>query len=441
LALACALVAVPSAVRAAVSEDGDYAYPGIYVAERVDDAIPVRVHVVEIDLSSAEIRLRATAEAERGQKTSTWATQVGAVVAVNGDLFSPLGFQPTGLARGGGGGGQTWIGSSDDSHEGFLAFDRSAGENHVTISPPEEIVGAGQLAPAIAGVVGGRPLLVQAGVAITSFDCDDIVALPCERAPRTAAGVSADGRTLLLVVVDGWQAGSAGWTLAELAQFMAMRGARTALAFDPGGASTLTVKNRGGVVNTPSDGVERAVANQLGVEFGPLPPGTLIGFVKAKDVFSGTPIEGATVTLDDGKVQLSGADGRYSFLDRAPRYTCATASAPGYHPATACKVVLSGMMVFNSIALFPDSDFVDAGPPGPIDAGVPPSPDAGNPSDGGPGRDGALVDADGGSNGDDDGPCACRAGDRPSRPRRPGGAWALLGLGLLVQRVRKRTHQ
>jgi hypothetical protein len=408
-AIVVAAFAAPA--DAAVTETGGYPYPGVYVGERVYDDVPARVHVVEIDLSSAEIRLRATGEAERGQTTSAWAQQSGAVVAVNGDLFAPIGYVPDGLARGGAGGGQTWTIGGDTAEQGFLSFDRGGNVNHARISPPEDVVAPGDLPPEIEGVVSGRPMLVRAGVAAATFDCDDAVTIACERAPRAAVGVSQDGRTLFIVVVDGWQASSLGWTLAELAQFMAARGAHDALALDPGGASTLYVKAQGGVVSSPSDGVERPVANHLGILFGPLPPGTLVGFVKVKDVFNGAPIPGAVVTLDDGQTDTVGANGLYTFTDLSPRYTCATADAPGYHPATACKVVVSGTMVYNSIALFPDSDFIDAGPDGPPDASLPGTPDAAPQADGGdPGGGDGGPGGDGGDDGGGDGgTCGCRA--------------------------------
>jgi hypothetical protein len=411
-AAAVALAALADRANAAVTEQGDYVHPGIYYGVRVDDAIPVRVHVVEIDLSSAEIRLRATSEAERGQRTSTWATAAGVAVAINGDLFAPLDFTPAGLARGGPIGSLgTWGISADNALEALLVFDRASNVNHAHVSPPEQVVEASSLDPLVEGVVGGRPMLVRAGVAVTGFDCADQVAMPCERAPRSAVGVSANGRTLILVVVDGWQPGSLGWTAAELAAFMDARGAYDAIALDPGASSTLVVPARGGVVSSPSDGAERVVANHLGVVYGALPPGSMVGFVKEMDVFNGPPIEGAKVALDTGASVTTGADGRYSFVSLTPRYTCATASAPGYQTVTQCRTVPSNQMIFNSIALFPASAVPDAGPTTP-DAAVEP------PADAGPSPDAPSAGDAGDNPGDDEpgtgGTCGCTVGGRAS---------------------------
>ncbi len=417
--------------HATVTESGGDVHPGVYHGVRVDDSIPVRVHIVEIDLSSAEIRLRATAEGERGVRTSDWAAQVGAAVALNGDLYDALDFSPDGLARGGAAGAAaTWGVSADNAVEGLLVFDRSSNVNHARISPPEELVLPADLGAEIEGAIGGRPLLVRAGAAVAAFDCDDALVLACERAPRAAVGISQDGRTLILVVVDGWQPASHGWTAGELATFLEARGAYDALGLDPGASATLVIPAQGGVVNAPSDGAERVVSNHLGVQFGALPPGTLVGFIRDSDLFNGANIAGAKATLDTGATYTVGADALYSFPGLPPRFTCVTASAAGYHPATQCKNVLSGMTIFNSMALFPDSLFIDAGPGGPPDAGAQP------PADAAPLPDGASPDDDGGAPDasaagvDGSGGCGCRVGGLDPR-RCASGAFAACMAGVL----------
>lgn len=94
--------------------------------------------------------------------------------------------------------------------------------------------------------------------------------------PRTAVGIDADGRRLLLLVVDGRSSASRGYTMVELANMMLALGAENALNLDGGGSSTMysrLVTGEMGVVNEPSDGVERKVPNGLGVFYdGALPP-------------------------------------------------------------------------------------------------------------------------------------------------------------------------
>jgi exopolysaccharide biosynthesis protein len=82
------------------------------------------------------------------------------------------------------------------------------------------------------------------------------------RHPRTAVGVRADGR-ILLVTVDGRQPElSVGMTIAELATLLIELGAVEAVNMDGGGSTTMVVRGR--VVNSPSDLTgERAVGDAL----------------------------------------------------------------------------------------------------------------------------------------------------------------------------------
>lgn len=97
------------------------------------------------------------------------------------------------------------------------------------------------------------------------------------RHPRTAVGISEDGTSLLLLVVDGRQASSRGATLAELGELMKGFGAHSAINLDGGGSTAMVVKDPVTgvftVVNRPSDlaaglpdvRVERPVVDVLGV--------------------------------------------------------------------------------------------------------------------------------------------------------------------------------
>ncbi len=410
-------------------------YPGVEYTVYSEASIPARIHVVAVDLTSSEISLHATTEENRGATASGYSSQSGAQVVINGDYFSPLDFTPDGLAMGD---AQLWTGSADDAFSGFIRFDRTGVRTYATISPPEEVVDAAELDEATQGVVGGRPMLVRAGVAVTTFNCTDVVAMSCERAPRTAVALSENGATLWLVVVDGWQSGSEGMTAAELAGFIDGMGAHQALMLDGGAASTLVIAAEGGLVSSPSDTVERVVANHLGVHYGALDPGQMIGLIRERDITDDTAdIEGATVELDDGQVDVTGADGRYSFPSVTPRYACATASKAGYHSTTACRQVVAGELTWNSMALFPNSDFVDAAPgapdarppdaAGPVADAAPPPPDAPE----------SFVDAgNGGINGD----CVCSAPGREGQSwPNPGAALILLVAGFLLRcRPRRR---
>ncbi|WP_244931630.1 phosphodiester glycosidase family protein [Nocardioides sp. W7] len=86
--------------------------------------------------------------------------------------------------------------------------------------------------------------------------------------PRTAIGISHDTSEILMLVVDGRQAASRGYTMVELAEMMLRLGAEDALNLDGGGSSTMVARRPGGtnrVLNTPSDGRPRSVANAIQV--------------------------------------------------------------------------------------------------------------------------------------------------------------------------------
>jgi hypothetical protein len=110
------------------------------------------------------------------------------------------------------------------------------------------------------GALGGGPLLVRAGEPVLRTDEEFTWEQLVPRHPRTAVGQLADGR-IILVVADGRYAGSVGLRNWELALQMARLGAVRAMAFDSGSSSTMAFNGR--LLNRPSDGSERAVADAL----------------------------------------------------------------------------------------------------------------------------------------------------------------------------------
>jgi hypothetical protein len=113
--------------------------------------------------------------------------------------------------------------------------------------------------PGAVDVLGGNPRLVVDG-AVAGPEVDGTGDF-FGRHGRTAVGVTADGR-LLLVVVDGRQPGySRGMTLRELAELLLRLGAQSAMNLDGGGSSEMVVN--GLTANRPSDGRVRGIANAL----------------------------------------------------------------------------------------------------------------------------------------------------------------------------------
>jgi hypothetical protein len=276
------------------------------ITRRLPDAQPVRGWVARVDLTDARVSfvVPGPAEGRDGDRTrveavlvpvDAWARRADADLAVNANFFARLpGALPIPWAN-----GQT---------VDILGLAMSAG---VQVSPPrgtgqrggdpalliDESVGTGDHAhcpcraqirlarrvdlrgvdEAVSGM-GGSEGTTQATLLVEGGRNRGATARvqPLKRHPRTAAGITRDGRTLLLVVVDGRQPGwSAGATLVELADLMRDLGAWTALALDGGGSSAFWWRApgepEGKVRNRPSDGHVRPVANALGVRLGPRP--------------------------------------------------------------------------------------------------------------------------------------------------------------------------
>jgi Phosphodiester glycosidase len=88
--------------------------------------------------------------------------------------------------------------------------------------------------------------------------------------PRSAIGIDRDTGRLLLLVIDGRQSFSRGYTLVEEARMMKQLGAEDALNLDGGGSSTMVAENRDGrrqVLNSPSDGRQRAIPDGIAIMY------------------------------------------------------------------------------------------------------------------------------------------------------------------------------
>ncbi|MBN1817959.1 MAG: phosphodiester glycosidase family protein [Sedimentisphaerales bacterium] len=101
--------------------------------------------------------------------------------------------------------------------------------------------------------IGGGPILIQDGKARTWTGNQP-------RHPRTVLGYNKE--CIFFVVVDGRQEGlSIGMNYPELTSLMTELGCTDVINLDGGGSSTLWLD--GHIMNRPSDGRERAVANSL----------------------------------------------------------------------------------------------------------------------------------------------------------------------------------
>ncbi len=144
-------------------------------------------------------------------------------------------------------------------------------------------------------LIGGTPRLIRNGVRSVEWEAESVgSSFTYDRHPRTAVGFSEDSSKVYLFTVDGRQVGySVGMSLFELADYMLEWEIYQAVNLDGGGSTTMVVE--GDVVNSPSDGTERSVANALMViSRAPLGPLAYISLPWAE-----------TYTLVESQLQLS----------------------------------------------------------------------------------------------------------------------------------------
>jgi hypothetical protein len=147
-----------------------------------------------------------------------------------------------------------------------LVLNGAAGSSLDSLTPGDPLLLTLSITPGWENVreaVGGRELIVRDGATYVS----PRPTMADQLHPRTALGITASG-DLVVATVDGRRPGySTGVDLDELAELMLSRGVVQALNMDGGGSTTMVVRRPGdpgvSVVNRPSDGYERGVANSL----------------------------------------------------------------------------------------------------------------------------------------------------------------------------------
>ncbi|HWS82850.1 MAG TPA: phosphodiester glycosidase family protein [Ktedonobacteraceae bacterium] len=123
--------------------------------------------------------------------------------------------------------------------------------------------------PDLVQAIGGGPVLIKNGNLYQDPNPPNS-SEASTRNPLTALGVSKDGAHVFFVVFDGRRSGtsqSRGLTRAEMASYLLAHGAYQAMLFDSGGSSEMVARHSGqqraSVINHPSDGHERRIANGL----------------------------------------------------------------------------------------------------------------------------------------------------------------------------------
>src|SRR5713226_4900707 len=145
------------------------------------------------------------------------------------------------------------------------------------------------------------------------------------RQPRTAVGVSQDGRYLYLVTIDGRQLGCEGALDGETGDWLLRFGAYNGINLDGGGSTTMVMADCHGnpiELNIPSDviatGSERVLGNHLGVFAKPLP--SFISQLAAAPLDTIATITWTTDSDADSQVAygLTTNYGSFSYFDPTP---------------------------------------------------------------------------------------------------------------------------
>ena len=237
-----------------------------------------QIYIARIDLSDPDVDVRVSAagpdpDGEESYQTTLQVPSVIAArehfeVAVNGDFFAARKTVDAEGAKSGYVAGKwaTVIGPAVT--DGFL-WAASASARPVFLldgAKKPSILELKDVPADAVQAIAGSHVLVRAGQTVVETQSS----LSRTRHPRTAVGIADGGKTLVLVVVDGRRAGeAAGMSLIELGDLMRGLGCQDALNLDGGGSSEMLLRDpqKGELVvlNRPSDGRERAVANVLGV--------------------------------------------------------------------------------------------------------------------------------------------------------------------------------
>lgn len=199
------------------------------------------IYVADVTLSSAEYLKTAFAQNAYGKnvtaKTSTIASGVNAILAINGDYY---GAQNSGYVIRN---GVIYRSQGSSGNEDLVIYD----DGTFGIISEDSVTAEELLADGAQQVLSFGPAIIEDGEVTVSSG--EEVGKAMASNPRTAIGII-DDLHYVFVVSDGRTSESAGLSLSELASFMESLGVTTAYNLDGGGSSTMYFN--GEVVNNPT---------------------------------------------------------------------------------------------------------------------------------------------------------------------------------------------
>ena len=235
---------------------------------------PTRLFVAEVDLTNPKLHLRVARGGRDPDGPGKWQTtlmQPTKIAArekfdlvVNGDFFEARGVND-GEGTNSGYRPKLWALVEGPAVTDGKIWSTSTNARPCLVVHKNRAVTIENLAHPNAGdweVIGGNTILVRDGIAVPHQNQ--------ARHPRTVAGLDAMGTKLILLVVDGRKPGVAvGMSYDELAAEMLRLGCRQAVNLDGGGSSVMAIHDPATgtfhILNAPTDGHERPVADVLGI--------------------------------------------------------------------------------------------------------------------------------------------------------------------------------
>ncbi|WP_295429079.1 phosphodiester glycosidase family protein [uncultured Thiodictyon sp.] len=247
-------------------------FPGVRYHQETRQSPPLRLFVAEVDVTNPRLRIRVSPGGPDPDGPGAWETTLmtptavaardGFDLAVNGDFFSirkpptataaPL-YQPGVWAN--------VVGPAVSDGRAWSIGDRPRPSLVVRATGRVAIERVAKPPANARAIVAGNVMLVERGNIVAHQNQD--------KHPRTVLGLNGQRTRLVILVVDGRQGGSSGMSYGELASEMIRLGCQSAINLDGGGSTVMVLRDpatrRWRVLNQPSDGQERPVANVLGI--------------------------------------------------------------------------------------------------------------------------------------------------------------------------------
>jgi hypothetical protein len=254
-------------------------YPGPYINGSPGETIRQTTRSF-VNGIGAQLGINGAYYASLTQNGLNWANNLG-ITASNGDRYSP------------------WEGSQEPSFRN--AINISQNNEAIIVKRPNSVPTGFETVPSVTlyNAVSGSTRLVENGVNVVVPGCTY-----CAQNPRSAIGLTAGNAKLLLMAVDGRQTGfSEGLTGPEIADLLISYGAYNAIDLDGGGSTTIVADYYADgmaakVLNSPSDGSERAVGSNLAVFALPNGDYNQDGEIDAADYVMWRKSIGGTVAYD-----------------------------------------------------------------------------------------------------------------------------------------------